>query len=326
MYDIITIGDTTLDTFMRIPRGSAERVNKNNAYQLCVPFGDKVPIDYCKQSTGGNAANVAVGSVQLGLKTAIYTVLGSGYIGKLAHEQLVTRGVAERLIIHQRNSRTNAATILNYKGERTIFSFHEERAYTLPKLQKTAWIYLTSVGKNFQTLYRDVLVQARYQKAKIVLNPGSRQIAMGIKTLAKTLSGVEVLVLNQQEAEKLVGKKPKDLLLCKALARYGPKVVVLTDGLKGTLLYDGERLLHCGIYRVKTIAQTGAGDAFSAGFVAALANGHTLEDALHWGAANAASVVQQIGAQEGLLSARNMENFFRTHQMPKITKHKTHNT
>ena len=58
--------------------------------------------------------------------------------------------------------------------------------------------------------------------------------------------------------------------------------------------------------------RTGAGDAFSSTFVSALALGKTPLEALLWGPVNSMSVVQYIGAQEGLLSREKLEKYLKT--------------
>ena len=55
--------------------------------------------------------------------------------------------------------------------------------------------------------------------------------------------------------------------------------------------------------------RTGAGDAFSSTFVVALASGLRIEEALRWGPINSMSVVQYVGAREGLLSRYKIEKF-----------------
>ena len=53
--------------------------------------------------------------------------------------------------------------------------------------------------------------------------------------------------------------------------------------------------------------RTGAGDAFASTLVAALAKGNTLEGALQWAPINSMNVVQHTGAQNGLLSEKEIE-------------------
>lgn len=84
----------------------------------------------------------------------------------------------------------------------------------------------------------------------------------------------------------------------------GPEIVVITDGPEGAYTYDGEEMWHMPMYPdpAPPVDRTGAGDAFSSTFTAALAAGEDIPTALSWGPINSMSVVQYIGAQEGLLS------------------------
>jgi len=58
---------------------------------------------------------------------------------------------------------------------------------------------------------------------------------------------------------------------------------------------------------VKVVDRTGAGDAFGSGFVAALAKGLAIEDALSLASANATSVVAQMGAKTGILKTKRVK-------------------
>ena len=62
---------------------------------------------------------------------------------------------------------------------------------------------------------------------------------------------------------------------------------------------------------------TGAGDAYATGTLAGLIHGKPLEEAMRWGAANSASVVEQMGSTPGLLSLNKMEEMLKEHK--KIT-------
>jgi len=78
--------------------------------------------------------------------------------------------------------------------------------------------------------------------------------------------------------------------------------VVGTNGAAGSYAAAAGKLYQAGQYqKVKVVDRTGAGDAFGSGFVAALAKGLPIEDALSLASANATSVVAQMGAKTGIL-------------------------
>jgi sugar/nucleoside kinase (ribokinase family) len=90
----------------------------------------------------------------------------------------------------------------------------------------------------------------------------------------------------------------------------GPKIVLITDGPDGAYASDGSQMLKVPMYPdPKAYDRTGAGDATTSTFVVALALGKSLADALLWGPINSMSVVQEIGAQKGLLTRVAIEKY-----------------
>ena len=63
----------------------------------------------------------------------------------------------------------------------------------------------------------------------------------------------------------------------------------------------------------KVVERTGAGDAFGSGVLGALIHGKSIVDAMQWGNANSTSVVQYIGAREGLLERPAIEHMIKEH-------------
>lgn len=96
-------------------------------------------------------------------------------------------------------------------------------------------------------------------------------------------------------------------ILCKHLMKLGVKAVALTDGRKGAYSYSDEGFYYIEEYPGPRIEATGAGDAFTTAYIAALAHGLSHKDALRWGPMNAGSVVQQVGPQAGLLTKKEMQ-------------------
>ena len=147
-------------------------------------------------------------------------------------------------------------------------------------------------------------------RIKLAFNPGSYQIKEGLAAYGQLLKITEVLILNREEAGRLLGldhalKTEKELL--SRLRDLGPRIVVVTDGPQGAYAFDGYEFIFQTATGVKAKERTGAGDAFSCGVVTALAMGRSLKEALKWGTLNAESVTQAVGAQAGLLSRKELE-------------------
>lgn len=303
MFDIITIGDSTLDTFLILDKEHAGCSVQQKRKLLCLRYADKISITNSAQSVGGNAANVAVGARKLGLNSAIVTELGDDINGHEIFEELTRAKVNTSLIKMLPNHDTRYSIVLNFQSERTILSHHAKREYTLPQLPKTKWIYYTSLGKGFEKVQRKLISYLKKNDdVKLAVNPGSYQFKQGLSTIKKILPRTDLLIVNKDEARELVGKRVSARQCIRALHNTGVKTVVVTDSIHGSHASDGEQVLFMPAYPIKPVAKTGAGDAYTSGFLTAYMTGKTLGTAMQWGTANAGGVIQAFGAQRGLLN------------------------
>ena len=323
MFNIITIGDSTLDTFLIIDDATLQCDLSREHCRLCLNYADKVPITHATQSIGGDAANVAVGCKKLGLKTAVVSELGDDVNGKVIKDGLKKAGVNIDMVKILKNKETRYAVVLNYKAERTILSYHVERDYSLPTLPATDWVYYTSLGANFEKL-QDNLAKylSKHPKTKLALNPGSYQIKNGLNKIKQILPKTDILFLNKEESERIApslrggrfASADEAIYIAKLLSslqKLGPKIVVITDSHNGSYASDGQSAYFMPIYDVKTVGKTGAGDAFASAFLSAIILKKDIQTAMRWGTANSASVIQQIGAQKGLLNKAGIEKMVR---------------
>lgn len=133
---------------------------------------------------------------------------------------------------------------------------------------------------------------------------------MGSQQLAPLYRAAELIACNKEEAERILDIGETDIkALLQKMRDLGAKIVVLTDGPNGAYAYDGTEMLRVPMYpdTKPPVDRTGAGDATTSTIVAALALGLPLREALMWGPINAMAVVQEIGAQKGLLSRAALE-------------------
>jgi ribokinase len=311
MYDLISIGDCVMDTFVFLE--DAEVILKKGEPRLSIPFGAKVPVGPSVSFVGGNAANNAVGSARLKLKTAIYTNVGNKdddeaddrIKAKFKKEGIDTRYVAESWDLQ-----SNHHIVLDYKGERTIFVHHQPWKFNLPDLDKTKWVYLTSLSPSFtdSNLIEQLINYLERSGAKLAYQPGTFQIKLGAKKNARILSLTEFFIVNLEEAKHILGDTSEAAIkkLLKGIADLGPRKVVITDGREGSYGYEAEKYFKLGVFPDKVVEATGAGDAYATGTLAGLFHGEDLPSAMRWGAANGAAVVEQVGPQAGLLTLNKM--------------------
>jgi sugar/nucleoside kinase (ribokinase family) len=309
--ELLSIGDASLDVFISPSECESLCQLDDKDCLVCFSYGDKIPVKDLEFSVGGNAANNAVGTRRLGVNSSVSLTLGDDGIGNQIVRTLKKEGVDTSLMVQQPSTTSNYSTIVNYAGERTIFTYKVPRNYELPEqLPVTPWIYLTSMSESFPPFYQKIVDWVKENsQIKLAFNPGSRQLRAGVESIRNVLSVSYIVYVNRKEAEGLTGMegshgKEKELL--KALSSLGPKVPIVTDGANGSFVYDGQRFIKAGVLPVDAFERTGAGDAFGAGCIAALIKGKSFGEALLWGTLNSASVIGYIGSQKGLLKAEEM--------------------
>ncbi|MDP3982035.1 MAG: carbohydrate kinase family protein [bacterium] len=308
-FDLISIGDTTHDVFLEVEEDIKIMKDQKGDEYLGMKFAEKIPVKKLTNVPAvGNAANVAVGASRLGLKTALYTNLGDDQSGREMRDILVNQeNIAPNYIIMDRERASNYSTVINYGAERIILVYHEERNYSLPELAPSSWAYFSSVAKGHDKLHTQIPDYITKHKVKLGFNPGSFQLREGVHILRPIIEVCEVMFVNKEEAQGLVGVEEDIKILLKKLHDAGPRVAVITDGPGGSYSFDGTTYRFLEIFPSPLVERTGAGDAYSTGFLSALALDLGVADAMRWGTFSSAFVVGEIGAQRGLLTREKME-------------------
>lgn len=314
MYHFITIGDPVLDTLVQLSDETAKlRVNPAHDLELCFRYGAKVSIVDSFQALGGNAANVAAGIARLGLTSAIVTTLGKDDLAMMVVDLLKKSGVATEYITHDAAAKTRYSIVLNYQSDRTILSYSDARKYVWPEEIKGAdWIYYTGLSEGYEPLQEQVLnYLKKHPSTRLVFNPGTKMLQDGILPLKDLLSSTDVLIVNLEEAEMLAKAKLAETKtitsLLHILLELGPNEVVITDGENGAWAGNHDTIWHLESFPVAVISKVGAGDAFSAGYLAARQAEHDIPHALQWGVANSSSVIKELGSQAGQLDPDGMQ-------------------
>lgn len=310
-FDLLSIGDATLDVFMTPMESEALCRVDTRECLIAFSYGEKIPVKNLEFSIGGNAANNAVGARRLGIRVGIVLTLGDDSIGNLIIERLRNEGVDLTYVIQQPNTSSNYSSIINYQGERTIFTYHAPRSYEFPvALPQVPWVYLTSMGEAFRPFYNHMLEWlTKNPEIKLAFNPGSWQLRNESNEVKQIIARSQMIYVNRKEAEKLTNfgdSNGKEKELLSALANLGPKICVITDGGRGAFATNGQVFLRVGVLPIEAYERTGAGDAFGAGCLSAIIKGKTLDEALIWGTVNSASVIGYTGSQRGLLRIDEM--------------------
>jgi len=196
-----------------------------------------------------------------------------------------------------------------------------------------------------------IVEYARAQSIKyIAINPGTNQLYVHPEYLYESLRFVDCLILNTAEAIQLfhwlVGEKKINIPMAtlkkndgssvpplllffssyqgvtytldqytSAILALGPKTVVITDGAAGAYVGTRSQIFFHPSFKVEISNTVGAGDAFGATFVASVARGFSIEQALFRGICNSSSVLQGADAKSGLLSAEQLDKAVQQQQI-----------
>ena len=316
MARIVSLGSALQDIYLidRDDFGAVEFGNVSMFKNL--EIGSKYDIEKLNFYIGGGGTNSAITFARSGHEAIYFGNIGHDPAGEAVLKMLDEEGVDTSYISFPPKAKTGCSIILldSKTGERTVLTFRGASARfnnissSDLELAQPDWLYATTLRGDMGTLL-DFFEKAHSIGTKVMFNPGVLELA-NPKQVLGLLSDVDVLLLNKREASNLIGGSLLDELLNK-LKNYC-QTVIITDGAMGGIATNGEKTYRFGIYEdVRIKDTTGAGDAFGSGFLASLASGDSFRTALIFASANSTSVVQHLGAKNGLLS-RDIE----LHPMP----------
>ncbi|MGB4076688.1 MAG: carbohydrate kinase family protein [Minisyncoccia bacterium] len=313
-FDFLAVGDIVTEPFIRLKEARVHCDINDEACTISMRWGDKIPYEsavVCRAV--GNAPNAAVSAARLGLTTGLVTDIGNDDIGKGDVETLKKESVSRKHVRTHKGMKSNYHYVLSYESERTILVRHEEYPYRWPRPSPPRFMYLSSLAGNSLPYHKEIEAYlAKYPDIFVTFQPGTFQMKLGVGELGDLYRRTDLLVINKEESERILGLPEsggeiRDLL--QKTRALGPKTVIITDGREGAYSFDGTEMLHIPMYPDDRAPKerTGAGDAFASTVTAALALGKPLREALLWGPINSMAVVQEIGAQKGLLSRKQIE-------------------
>lgn len=326
MFDVITIGSATRDAFFETGLKIVPYQKTPSRLAYLFPLGEKLEVRNVYFTIGGNAANAAVTFARQGFKTACVGKIGNDVSGEEIRRRLKQEGVDARQMVSSPRLPTAYSVLILEKGERTILGYHgASDSFSLKDIKLAGlgskWWYLSLAGESDKML-KPLLRFARKKNISVAFNPSGHHIYHKKNEILSSLKDLAFLAVNDEEASLLADipwKKEKELFR-KLDKLMSPGILAVTTGSTGVTVSDGRYIYRAGIFKEKKLAdRTGAGDAFGAGFTAGLMRrGVSLSNmvrikpddicyAIRLATANATSVVEKVGATEGVLTKRAFE-------------------
>ena len=312
MARIVSIGAALQDVYL-IDHDDFGTNSRGYFNQL--ELGTKVDIDTIQFGTGGGATNAATTFARNNHESIFMGCIANDPAGDAIIGSLDIEGIDSSYITYTTRAHTGySVLLLAPSGERTILTCRGASAkFELlnPDDLDTInpdWLYVTTFRGNMDMLDQ-FFTKAKSLGAKIMFNPGNLELEHKRKLLG-LLSDVDVLLVNKQEAKKIVDGTSL-LELIERIKNYVPTAII-TDSHQGAIATNQDEIWRIGLYEdVKVKDSTGAGDAFGSGFLAAYAGGKSFKDSLIFASANSTSVVQKIGSKAGIINQNT-----KLHDMP----------
>ncbi|WP_333791602.1 ribokinase [Muricomes intestini] len=145
----------------------------------------------------------------------------------------------------------------------------------------------------------DYIIDQAYERGMmIILNPSPYDSALDGCDFSK----ISMFLLNEVEGEQITGENDAENMLEKLQAMYPKARVVLTLGGEGSVYQYKEERYRQGIYKVKAVDTTAAGDTFTGYFISSVIDGVPVPEGLALAAKAAAIAVSRQGAAASIPS------------------------
>ena len=235
----------------------------------------KTPFGKVNKILGGSGMYIGISSSVFNIDNSIVSVVGEDfpkkYLSILKDKNINISGIEiirggktffwEGVYHNDMNHRDTITTELN-----VLANFSP----IVPENYKNAEIVL--LGNLHPAIQLSVLEQMSSKPKLVILDTMNYWMDNTLEELIKVISKVDLLCINDQEAEQLTGEN--DLkLAAEKISKLGPKFLIIKKGEFGSVLYSEDDYYSCPVYPTKEVKDpTGAGDTFAGGLAGYLAS------------------------------------------------------
>ncbi|MEA2573066.1 MAG: ribokinase [Chloroflexia bacterium] len=294
---IVVLGSLNMDLVIRVPH-------------LPAP-GETIRGHSFAQVPGGKGANQAAALGKLGARVQMVGRVGQDSFGTALIHSLSAAGVDTARVTRTDGANTGLALIfVDDRGENVIVLEPGANGLLTPTDVGTAADSIRNTGAlllQLEVPLEAVIQAAQLAKAanvQVVLNAApARELPVALLEL------VDVLIVNETELFVVAGTDGGQQEAALALLARGVRSVLVTLGKEGSMLVESGGATYMPAFEVEAVDSTAAGDAFTAAYVVALLEGLDSRACLRFASAAAAIKVTRRGAQTGLASRLEVEDF-----------------
>jgi fructokinase len=273
--DLLAVGETLIDLI------STEQTDEG--LRNATSFG---------RYLGGSPANIAVNVAKLGRQAAVVSKTGIGAFGQFLKGELRYRGVRTDYLVMDHRVHTSVIFVSRSAGTPEFEAFRDGDHQLSPReIPEEAVARARVVHASTFALSREPcraavrrVFELAHRLGKIVsLDPNYSPVIWpdyqeARQVVRDTYRYATITKPSLDDAERLFGPGHPPEAYIEEIHALGPQTVILTMGRQGALISHAGRVLgHVPARSVDVVDVTGAGDAFWAGFLVALLDGHPPE-------------------------------------------------
>ncbi len=274
---------------------------------------------------GGSSANIAVAIAKLGGTAALVTTVSDDAVGRYVLNQLETYNVAtDHVRLVKSEVRTSLAVVetraencqsVLYRNNAADFALSESDIASLP-YDKAGALIITGTALAMEPSRGATLEAIRRAAAHalpVIFDIDYRPYSWTSKAEALAVCGEVArssqIVIGNDEEFAVLAPDQDGLAFARTLAASTAGIVVYKMGEAGAITRSGKDEFRSGIYPVRALKPTGAGDSFMGGFVTGLAEGLPLPECVRRGSAAAALVVTRVGCAPANPTRTELDTF-----------------
>ncbi len=303
MLDLICIGTVTID----LSYIGDSLTQKNDSFELAI--GGKYFADEFYEGLGGGGANVAIGVNKLGLKAGLIATIGDNAFKQMIFTKLDAANVHYKDYCQIVDGYINISSVLlSNKGEKTIINYRTPQKNIFPSdigyelLMKTQAVYMASLANVSLKERIDTLRHAKKYARRTFANLNVTDCRRPVEEILHFLDPVDIFIINTHEFADIVKTSYESIDFHHDVTRkfspfHSDKILVLTDGRKGSYVYHENKVHHePAVPHVDVVDSTGAGDGYTAGFIAEYIRTKDIKKAMKAGATYSVTILEKKGS------------------------------
>jgi 5-dehydro-2-deoxygluconokinase len=272
---------------------------------------------------GGSPTNVAVAAARYGRRSAVITRTGQDPFGEYLHDALRGFGVDDRYVTAVPGLPTPVTFCEIFPPDDFPLYFYrfpkapdleirpEELDLASIRAAQVFWVTVTGLSQEPSRSATLAALEARDRAGTTILDLDYRPMFLPSRSEARTqvqraLEHVTVAVGNLDECDTAVGEREPRAAV-RALAARGVEVVVVKQGPKGVLAFDGTTEVEVPPVPVEVVNGLGAGDAFGGALCHGLLAGWDLERQMRFCNAAGALVASRLACADAMPDAAEVE-------------------